>query len=123
MRNVDSRKGLNDIKTLQSGKNRSMPRIPGSAYLELYMLQKEKDRLINENDRFLKENDRLLMKMEQTSKRIKEIDVEINKLQELENTPKVGTGTRPKKRSFTKTTKNTQNQDEEKDWKEMSLDY
>jgi len=117
MRNVDSRRGLNDVRTMQSVKKRSMPRIQGSSYLELYMLKKEKDRLLKENEKLLKEDERLLMKMEQTNKRIEEIDGEINKLQELETTKQTKADKDLKKHSF------TQKQDEEKEWKEMSLDY
>ncbi len=58
MRDVDSLPGLHAVRTMQSSKKRSIPRIQSSSYLDLYMLQKEKDRLI-------KENERLLMKMEQ----------------------------------------------------------
>jgi len=120
MRNVDSRRGLNDVRTMQSVKKRSMPRIQGSAYLELYMLQKEKDRLLKENEKLLKENEKLLMKMEQTNKRIEEIDGEINKLREVDITTQAETNKSLKKNNFTQ---NTRKQGEKKEWKKMSLDY
>ncbi len=113
MRDVDSRRGLHAVRTMQSVKKRSIPRIQSSIYLDLYMLQKEKDRLI-------KENERLLMKMEQTNKRIEEIDEEKNKLQEVEITGQAETDIGLKKNNFTQ---NTQKQEEKKEWKKMSLNY
>ena len=113
MRDVDSLKGLHAVRTMQSVKKRSIPRIESSAYLDIYMLQKEKDRLI-------KENERLLKKMEQIDKRIEEIDGEINKLQEVEITKQAKTDIGLKKHSFTK---NTPKQEEKKEWKKMSLNY
>jgi len=106
-------RGLHSVKTIQSTKKRSIPRIESSSYLDLYMLQKEKDIL-------LKENERLLKKMEQINKHIEEIDEEINKLQELEITKQAETDKGLKKNNFTQ---NTQKQEEKKEWKEMSLDY
>lgn len=47
MRGVTDVRGLRDIKNMRSGK-RSIPRIQTSAYLELYMLRKEMDRLEKE---------------------------------------------------------------------------
>ena len=113
MRDVDSLKGLHAVRTMQSVKKRSIPRIGSSAYLDLYMLQKGKDIL-------LKENERLLKKMEQTNKHIEEIDGEINKLQEVEIAKQAKTDIGLEKHSFTK---NTQKQGEKKEWKTMSLDY
>jgi len=106
-------RGLHSVKTIQSSKKRSIPRIQSSTYLELYMLQKEKDRLI-------KENERLMMKMEQTNKHIEEIDIEVNKLQEVEITKQAKTDKGLKKNNFTQ---NTQKQGEKKEWKKMSLNY
>ena len=113
MRDVDSLRGLHAVRTMQSSKKRSIPRIQSSAYLDLYMLQKEKDRL-------LKENERLLMKMEQTNKRLEEIDVDINKLQEVEITTQAKTDKGLKKHFFSQ---NTPKQGEKKEWKKMSLNY
>ena len=100
MRDVDSLKGLHAVRTMQSSKKRSIPRIQSSAYLDLFMLQKEKDRLI-------KENERLLMKMEQTNKRLVGIDIDINKLQETEiTTTQAKTDTGFKKYDLLKALKN-----------------
>ena len=113
MKDVDSLKGLHTVRTMQSSKKRSIPRVQSSSYLDLFMLQKEKERLI-------KENERLLMKMEQTNKRLEAIDVDINKLQEAEITTQAKTDIRLKKHSFTQ---NTPKQGEKKEWKKMSLNY
>ncbi|MBI1747084.1 MAG: hypothetical protein HYR55_10910 [Acidobacteria bacterium] len=40
--------GLRDIKSMGLSYKRSIPRAASSAYLKLYMMQKEKDRLDNE---------------------------------------------------------------------------
>ena len=114
MKDVDGLRGLHAVRTMQSSKKRSIPRIQSSAYLDLFMLQKEKDRLV-------KENDRLLMKMEQTNKRIEEINADINKLQEAEiTTTQAKTDIGFKKYNFTQS---TPKQGGKKEWKKMSLDY
>ena len=120
MRDVDSHKGLHAARTMQSIKRHSMPRIQSSSYLDLFILQKEKCRIIKEKERLIKENERLLMKMEQIEKRIEEIDGEINKLQEVEITKQAKTDIGLEKHSFTK---NTPKQGEKKEWKKMSLNY
>ena len=61
-----------------------------------------------------------MMKIEQTNKRLEEIDGEINKLQEAEITTQTKTDKGLKKHSFSQ---NTQKQGEKKEWKKMSLDY
>ena len=47
---------LRDIRTMHSSKKRSIPRIQSSAYLDLYMLRKEKDRLEKESGILNKRN-------------------------------------------------------------------
>ena len=46
MRDVDNLRGLHSVRTMQSSKKRSIPRIQSSAYLDLFMLQKEKARYV-----------------------------------------------------------------------------
>jgi predicted nucleic acid-binding Zn-ribbon protein len=41
-------KSLREIRTMQSSKKRSIPRTQTSAYLDLYVLRREKDRLEKE---------------------------------------------------------------------------
>lgn len=104
MRDVNNLKGLHIVKTMQSTKKRSIPRIQSSAYLDLYMLNKEKERLI-------KEDEKLCMRREAIKKRLQEIDLDTNKLQEAE--------------AIVKTTGRTSTQKNEvkKEWKKMSLNY
>ena len=47
MRGITKISGLRDIRSMRSSK-RSIPRVQSSAYLELYILRKEKDRLEKE---------------------------------------------------------------------------
>lgn len=47
-RRITEVKSLREIRTMQSSKKRSIPRIQTSAYLDLYILRKEKDRLEKE---------------------------------------------------------------------------
>ena len=48
MRGVTDVSGLRDIRSMRTTGRRSIPRVQGSAYLDLYMLQKEKERLEKE---------------------------------------------------------------------------
>lgn len=77
MGDVNSLKGLHRLRTMHSAKKRSIPRIQISAYLDLYMLNKEKERL-------LKESKRLGMKDTGIKKRLEEIDLEMNNLEGME---------------------------------------
>jgi predicted nucleic acid-binding Zn-ribbon protein len=47
-RRITEVKSLREIRTMQSSKKRSMPRVQTSAYLDLYILKKEEDRLEKE---------------------------------------------------------------------------
>lgn len=77
VRRVKELRGLRDTKTMNSTKKRSIPRVQSSAYFDLYMLQKEKDRL--EKEMWLLDKRKKNMR-----KRIAEIDAEIIKLEESE---------------------------------------
>ena len=48
MKGVIDVKSLRDIRSLRSTAKRSIPRVQSSAYLDLYMLEKEKERLEKE---------------------------------------------------------------------------
>jgi hypothetical protein len=78
MRDVNTLKGLHGLRTMLSTKKRSIPRVQSSTYLDLYMLGKEKERL-------LKESERLGLRDTVIEKRLKEIDSEANKLQKTES--------------------------------------
>lgn len=48
MRGVTDVSGLRNIRSMHTTGQRSIPRVQSSAYLDLYMLRKEKDRLEKE---------------------------------------------------------------------------
>lgn len=73
MKNINLIKGVHLLKTMQSAKKRSLPKVQVSTYLELYVLTKEKERL-------LKEDERLCIRTDAIKKRMEEIDLQINKL-------------------------------------------
>jgi len=105
MRDVNTLKGLHGLRTMHSSKKRSIPRVQSSAYLDLYMMGKEKERL-------LKECEKLGLRNTGIKKRLEEIDAEMNKLQGAETAPK--TSASSPKRDSTET---------KKQWKKMSLSY
>jgi uncharacterized membrane protein YgaE (UPF0421/DUF939 family) len=69
--------GLRDIRTMHSSKKRSIPRVQSSAYLDLYMLRKEKDRL--EKEVYI-----LDKRKNGIQKRLDEINTEMEKLEKAE---------------------------------------
>ena len=110
MRDVNSLPGVHRLRTMFSAKKRSMPRIRSSAYLDLYMLNKEKERL-------LKESERLGARNTDIRKRLQEIDLEVNKLQEAEVAGKADTNLSSSGDVL------TQKDGVKKEWKKMSLNY
>ena len=110
MRDVNTLKGLHGLRTLHSAKKRSIPRIQSSAYLDLYMMSKEKERL-------LKEGERLGLRNDVIKKRLEKIDGEMGKMQEQEEGIKATKDVNSPKRVFTQTSEG------KKEWKKMSLDY
>jgi len=112
MKDVNSLRGLHVVRTMHSTKRRSIPRIQSSAYLDLYMLNKEKERLI-------KENERLCMRSDTIRKRLEEIDLEMNSLQEV---PQGGIKASDNESSSGRQTF-TQRNGAKKEWKKMPLNY
>jgi hypothetical protein len=110
MRDVNSLPGLHAARTMFSAKKRSIPRVQSSVYLDLFMLGKEKERL-------LKEDERQCRVRETNKKRLEEIGLEINKLQEAEAAIKANTNS-----GFSKHTL-TQKEGVKKEWKKMVLNY
>jgi hypothetical protein len=109
MRNSDDLKGIHSAKTMGSAKMRSMPKVKsGSNYLDLYLLEKEKERL-------LKELKRIEIRREQINYRLDEIDkgLAVDPKKETEVKKKV----KPVK------TVNTEIKGQKKEWKTMSLSY
>ena len=110
MRDVNSLPGLHKLRTMFSAKKRSIPRVQSSTYLDLYMLNKEKERL-------LKEDERAGMRNVGIKKRLEEIDLETNCLQGME-TPVKRSGTPGSlDRAF------TGQSDAKKEWKTIKLNY
>jgi len=111
MKDVDTLKGLHGLRTMLSAKKRSIPKVQSSTYLDLYMLGKEKERI-------LKENERLGIRKDALKKRLDEINKEMNKLQDV---PQSGIKSAPDA-SFSGGTF-TQKNGVKKEWKKMSLNY
>jgi len=74
VKGVTELSGLRDIRTMRSVKNRSIPRLQSSTYLDLYMLRKEKDRL--EKELYI-----LDKRKKGIQKRLDEIILEMGKLE------------------------------------------
>ena len=110
MRHVNSLKGLRVLRTMQSRKRRSIPRIQASPYLDLYIFNNEKERL-------LKEAERLALRNTVITKRLEEIDLEINKLQKAEAIVKANGNLSSLDGNF------TQKDGVKKEWKKMPLNY
>jgi len=104
MPNINPVKGVQDIRSLRVAKRSCIPGKQQTSFLELYMLDKEKDRLRNEEKK-------ILLRLETLNNRLNEIqgffDEKLGQVQNhdpLENSKKVS--------------------DEEKsNFKTMSIDY
>lgn len=86
-------RGLSNMRTLSSTRQRSIPRKQRSVEIEIYLLNKEKER-------FETEADRLERRYAAVQERIKNIDEEVARLREVmpdsANSPKGATLARPK---------------------------
>jgi len=71
MKDVNSLKGIHGVGTMQSKKKRSISRVQSSTHLDLYMLDKERERL-------LKEDAKLSMRRDDIRKRLEDIEREMN---------------------------------------------
>ena len=106
-RGVSDISGLRNIRSMHSAGKRSIPRVASSAYLDLYMLRKEEERLEKE--------DAVLEKRKAAiQKRLEDIKKEIEILKALEEQEK-GHQAGPKEV--------TNEESQEKRWKKMSLSY
>jgi len=105
MKDVNSIKGLHSTRTMSSSKKRSIPGLLNSHFLELYMLEKEKERL-------LMERNRLSLRMDVVNNRLLEIDTETNRLLKI----KVFDA-EPQIKELKKV------KEENKEWKTVSLNY
>jgi len=103
VRGVTELSGLRETRTMHGSKKRSIPRVQSSAYLDLYMLGKEKDRL--EKEMFVLEKRKTSLQ-----KRLDDIAVEMKKLG--------GAKTRRKRAASDESKKHPP-----KDWKTMAMTY
>lgn len=103
MKGVSEISGLQSIKSMHSGGKRSIPRAQSSAYLDLYILRKEKDRL--EKDIYI-----LDKRKNDLQKKLDEVNKQMDKLQKSATEEKEKPSPEVKKPS-------------EKDWKTMALQY
>jgi len=110
MRDVNSLPELHKLRTMVSAKKRSIPRVQSSTYLDLYMINKEKERL-------LKEGERLGMRDTTIKKRLDEIDSDIGKMQGTKTAVRAS-GNPGSPRATV-----TQKGGVKKEWKKMSLNY
>ena len=110
MKDVNSLKGIHGAGTMQSRKKRSIPRVQSSTYLDLYMLDKGKERL-------LKEDKKLSMRKDDIHKRLEEIEQQISKIQKAEAALKAGKGTSSSGCAFAQTN------GAKKEFKKMALTY
>lgn len=77
MKGINSLKGAQSVRTMSTTRKRSIPGCMNSNYLELFMLEKEKERL-------LMERNRLSLKMDVVHARLEEMEIEINRLRKVE---------------------------------------
>ena len=118
MRDVNSLSGLHKLRTMFSAKKRSIPRVQSSTYLDLYMMNKEKERL-------LKESERVGMRDTGIKKRLEEIELEMNRLQGAETSVKSSGSLSSSRSEQSRTTERayTQRNGVKKEWKKFSLNY
>ena len=109
-RNTGDLRGLRNIRSMRSTGKNSIPKNQSSEYLDLYMLNIEKKRL-------LKEDENLSIRKDTIRKRLEEIKLQMDSLQEVKDiagaTRKVGSS----EGTF------TQKDGVEKGWKKMPLNY
>ena len=106
-RGVSDVGGLRNVRSMHSTGKRSIPRVASSAYLDLYMLRKEKERLEKE--------DAILEKRKGgIQKRLEDINKEMGVLEKLDQQVK---GRQDKNREVKK------EEPQEKKWKKMGLSY
>ena len=103
MKGVSEISGLRSIKSMHSSSKRSIPRVQSSAYLDLYMLRKEKDRL--EKEIYI-----LDKKKGESQKKLDDVNKQMDKLLKTEPERKEKLSQEVEKPSG-------------KDWKTMTLKY
>jgi hypothetical protein len=107
MRGVIDIGGFRDIRRMQSAGCRSIPKLQTSGYLELYMLQKERERLLTEESLLTRRHER-------NQKRLAEIQIQ---MQGMEGLTQAATATPPAKR------RGEGPSHKQKTWKTVPLNY
>jgi hypothetical protein len=74
MRGVTDITGLRDIRSMHTTGRRSIPRVQTSAYLDLYMLRKEKDRLEKEAVLLAKRSQGIQKRLEEVQKHVESLE-------------------------------------------------
>lgn len=74
MKNLTDISGIHKLKTLSSSGKRSLPTSQKTAFLELYMRQSVKDRLLMEEKRLQGERKRLQEKRKQINQNLAEVN-------------------------------------------------
>ena len=106
MQNSKDLKRFHNVKTMLSSKKHSMPKLQSSSnYLDMYLLEKERERILQEIERVGKRQD-------QIKKRLDEIDQELAKSSKEKVTVKKN-----------KKTNHTGKKVQREKWKTMNLNY
>jgi len=109
-RNTGDIRGLRNIRSMRSTGKNSIPKNQSSAYLDLYMLNIEKKRL-------LKEDEGLSIRKDTIRKRLEEVKLQMDRLQEVKDMVKANRNVGSSGGTF------TQKDGVKKDWKKMPLNY
>jgi len=109
-RNISDISGLRNIRSMRSTGKNSIPKNQSSAYLDLYMLNIEKKRL-------LKEDESLSIRKDTIKKRLEEIKLQMDNLQEVKTIVEATENVGSSGGTF------TQKDGIKKDWKKMPLNY
>ncbi len=109
-RNKSDIKGLRNIRSMRSTGKNSIPKNQSSAYLDLYMLNIEKKRL-------QKEDEGLSIRKDTIRKRLEEIKLQMDRLQEVKDMVKANRNVGSLGGTF------IQKDGVKKDWKKMPLNY
>ena len=108
MQNSKDLKRVHNVKTMLSAKKYSMPKLQSSSnYLDMYLLEKERERVLQEIERVGKRQD-------QIKYRLNEIDKELAKHSKKQVTVKKNKNTVHKEKK---------GQGQGKEWKTMNLNY
>lgn len=74
IRGVTDVSGLREIRSLHTSGRRSIPRVQSSAYLDLYMLQKAKDRLEKEAALLIKRGQAIEKRLREIQKQMESLE-------------------------------------------------